>query len=62
MFFKQMVRCPYLYESEELKMFLRPSMDVERALTYLPKLNNQKLLEKVTPFYSIMGDIDARHM
>ena len=57
-----MVRCPYLYESEELKLFLRPTMDVERALTYLPKLNNQKLLEKITPFYSMMGDIDSRHL
>ena len=32
-------------------------MEVERALTYLPKLSNQKLLERITPFYSILGDI-----
>jgi len=58
MFFKQLVRCPYLYESEELKLFIRPQTDVEKALTYLPKLNNQKLLEKISPFYSVMGDIE----
>ena len=57
MFFKQLVRCPYLYESDELKLFIRPHMDVERALTFLPKLSNQKYLEKITPFYSMMGDI-----
>lgn len=39
MFFKQLVRCPYLLESEELQLFIRPHMDVERALTYLPKLS-----------------------
>ena len=58
MFFKQMVRCPYLYHSDELKLFVRPQQDVERALTLLPKLNNQRLFEKISPFYSIMGDID----
>jgi len=62
MFFKQMVRCPYLYESEELKIFIRPHMDVERALTFLPKLSNQKFLERITPFYSIMGNIDEKKM
>ena len=58
MFFKQLIRCPYLFESEELKLFIRPSQDVERALTFLPKLSYQKYIEKITPFYSIMGDIE----
>ena len=34
-------------------------MDVERALTYLPKLNPHKLMEKITPYYSIMGEIET---
>jgi len=34
-------------------------MDVERALTYLPKINTHKLLERITPYYSMMGDINA---
>lgn len=59
MFFKQLVRCPYLYESDELKIFIRPHMDVERALTFLPKLSNQKYMEKITPFYSILGEVDS---
>jgi hypothetical protein len=58
MFFKQLVRCPYLYEADELKLFVRPHTDVSRALTFLPKLNIIKLLEKLTPFYSIMGDLE----
>jgi len=58
MFFKQLVRCPYIYESDELKLFIRPHMDVQRALTFIPKLTNVKLLERLTPFYSIMGDMD----
>lgn len=58
MFFKQLIRCPYLFESDELKLFVRPHIDPSRALTFLPKLNNLKTLEKLTPFYSIMGDLD----
>ena len=57
-----MVRCPYLYESEELKIFIRPQMDVERALTFLPKLSNQKVLERITPYYSIMGNVNDKKM
>lgn len=55
MFFKQLVRCPYLFESEELGLFIRPKSDVFKNLTLLPKLSNQKFLEKITPFYSMMG-------
>lgn len=62
MFFKQLVRCPYLYESEEFKLFTRPAQGVEKSLTFLPKLNNQRLLEKISPFYSIMGDIDHKQL
>jgi hypothetical protein len=39
MFIKQLVRCPYLLESEELKLFIRPHIDLEKALTLLPKLS-----------------------
>lgn len=59
MFIKQLVRCPYLLESEEFQIFTRPPnlTEVDKTLTYLPKLNFRKMLEKITPFYSIMGDI-----
>ena len=59
MFFKQLVRCPYLYHSEEFKLFTRPAADVEKALTFLPKLNNQRYLERIAPFYTVVGDLDA---
>ena len=58
MFFKQLVRCPYLFESDELKLFLRPVTDVDKNLTLLPKLSSQRLLDRVINFYSIMGDMD----
>ena len=57
MFFKQMVRCPYLLESEELKLFVRPHQEID-SLALLPKLNSIKLFEKISPFYSLMGDIE----
>jgi hypothetical protein len=37
-------------------------MEIERALTYLPKLSNQKILEKISPFYSILGDVSDEIM
>ena len=40
MFFKQLVRCPYLFESDELKLFIRPVTTVDKNLTLLPKLTN----------------------
>ena len=40
MFYKQMVRCPYLLESDELANFIRPQKEVTRALTYMPKMSN----------------------
>lgn len=58
MFFKQLVRCPYLLESDELQLFIRPQAQVERALTYLPKMSIQKTLEKLMPYYSIMGEVE----
>ena len=62
MFFKQLVRCPYLLESDELKLFIRPITNVDKNLTLLPKLTNQKLLEKVLPFYSILGELQDEHV
>lgn len=32
--------------------------EVTRELTYIPKMTNSKLLEKITPFYSIMGELE----
>ena len=57
-----MIRCPYLYHSDELKLFTRPHMEIERSLALLPKLNSSKLFEKVSPYYSLMGDIQLQKL
>ena len=57
LFMKQLVRCPYLFESEELRLFIRPHIELEKALTLLPKLTGQQLLERVSKYYSFMGEI-----
>ena len=62
MFFKQLVRCPYLLNSEELKLFIRPVNDIEKSLSLLPRLNSVKLFEKISPFYSLMGDTDLQKL
>jgi hypothetical protein len=63
MFFKQLVRCPYLLASEEFSIFIRPaSRDLERTLTYMPKLSAKKLLDKISPCYSINGAVDAKNL
>jgi hypothetical protein len=41
LFIKQLCHCPYLYESEELKLFVRPHIELEKALTLLPKLTSE---------------------
>lgn len=51
-FFKQLVRCPYLYESEELQQFLRPTQDnLIKALTFMPKPSFTKQLDVITKYY-----------
>jgi hypothetical protein len=57
LFVKQVVHCPYLYESEELKIFIRPKIDLDKALLLLPKLNSEEILERTSKYYSFMGEI-----
>jgi hypothetical protein len=57
LFIKQVVRCPYLYESEELHIFVRPEIDLEKALTLLPRLTPEDNLRRVTKYFSFMGEI-----
>ena len=44
LFIKQLARCPYLLESEEFYLFIRPHIELEKALTLLPKLSSEELL------------------
>ena len=57
LFIKSLVRCPYLYESEELHLFIRPHIDIEKALTLMPKLSQEQMLERISRYYSFMGEI-----
>lgn len=57
LFVKQLARCPYLVESEEFYLFIRPHIELEKALTLLPKLNAEEMLQRVSKYYSFMGQI-----
>ena len=57
LFIKQLVRCPYLLGSEEFHLFIRPHIDLEKALTLLPNLSSEQLLERISQYYSFMGEI-----
>jgi hypothetical protein len=57
LFIKQVVRCPYLYESEEFKLFIRPPIALEKALTLLPKLNFEENLSRINRYFSIAGEV-----
>lgn len=57
LFIKQLVRCPYLLESEEFYLFARPHIDLEKALTLMPKLSMDELLQRISKYYTFMGEI-----
>lgn len=46
-----------MFESEELKIFIRPKIDLDKALLLLPKLNSEEILERTSRYYSFMGEI-----
>jgi len=58
LFIKAICHCPYLYESDELKLFIRPHIDLEKALTLLPRLTPENILERTIKFFSFMGEIN----
>jgi hypothetical protein len=57
LFIKQIVKCPYLFESEELKLFIRPQIELDKALTLLPRLTYEEMLERTSKYFSFMGEI-----
>ena len=57
LFIKQLVRCPYLLESEEFYLYVRPHNDLEKALTLLPKLSMDEQLQRISRYYTFMGEI-----
>lgn len=57
LFIKKLVKCPYLRESEEFYLFIRPHIDLEKALTLLPKLSAEESIQRITKYYSFSGEI-----
>jgi hypothetical protein len=66
-FLKEICNLPYLYESEEFQVFLRPQPpnvnDVERALETLPRLSTEDLLirfRQCMPVNEMAGDLKIK--
>jgi hypothetical protein len=51
------IRCPYLIDSEELRLFIRPHIDIAKALILLPRSTYEENLEKMNKYFSFMGEI-----
>ena len=63
-FMRQIADLPYLYESEELQVFLRPSIpDVSKALETMPRLTTDDLLARFRvcmPVNEMAGDLKIK--
>jgi len=46
-----------LVESEVFKIFVRPTLELEKALVLLPKLTFEQMLERISKYFSFMGNI-----
>ena len=58
MFMRQMARCPYLCESDEFFIFVRPNSDnLQRELLLMPRLSPESHLIRIQAYYSFMGTI-----
>ena len=48
LFVRQVARCPYLIESQEFTIFVRPqSPNIKRELSYLPHLSPENQLSRI---------------
>lgn len=58
MFLKQLSRCPYLVESQEFEIFVRPKTNsLQRELSLLPRMSPENQLARIQTYYSFMGEI-----
>ena len=56
-----MARCPYLVESEEFYIFVRPSqINLQRELSLLPRLSPENLLTRIQQYFSFIGNISEQ--
>ena len=60
MFIRQLARCPYLAESEEFSIFVRPSRpELQRELSLLPRMSPESHLKRIQDYYSFIGNIST---
>jgi sorting nexin-1/2 len=52
-FLQEVSTIPHLWESEELAAFIRPKLDVEKALSLMGKVTSQKVLERLEKYSGI---------
>ena len=58
MFIRQTARCPYLVESEEFSIFVKPSqVNLQRELSLLPRLSPENMLVRIQQYFSFIGNI-----
>ena len=58
LFIRQVARCPYLIESEEFNIFVRPqSLNIKREMSYLARLSPENHLTRIQQYFSFMGVI-----
>ena len=58
LFIRQVARCPYLIESEEFNIFVRPqSTNIKREMSFLARLSPENHLTRIQQYFSFMGVI-----
>lgn len=59
MFIKQLSRCPYLVDSQEFQIFVKPQSqaNLQRELSLMPQLSPENQLARIQKYYSFMGAI-----
>ena len=58
MFIRQLARCPYLAESDEFFIFVRPAqVNLQRELALLPRLAPESHLHRIQAYFSFIGGI-----
>lgn len=56
---KELASFDYLYYSQEFKIFIRQTGDIEKLLNNLPKESPMKILEKYRLNFKIDDEVDA---
>lgn len=64
-FIQQCSALPFLWDSDEMAAFLRPTMDVEKSLLLMSKLTTEQTLERILAFLQVdestVGEFASRY-